>query len=111
MVESSKSSGENADQFRFGDQAISASQVFIARKHVYAMVSPCSPYTFHVLICPTRVVARFTDLTELETIELFVCAKEIAKKFEDQFNKKYRSFSYVIQDGGSAGSKVRHVHI
>ena len=48
----------------------------------------------HVLICPARVVQFFRDLTELEVLELFVCAKEIANKFEDFF--KVKSFSFVI---------------
>ena len=61
---------------------------------MYAMVNgkPLSPG--HVVVCPTRPVLQFRDLTELETLELFVCAKEIAKKFEDVF--KVRSYSFVI---------------
>jgi bis(5'-adenosyl)-triphosphatase len=48
----------------------------------------------HVMVCPNRVVQHFRDLTELETLELFVCAKEIAKKFEDVF--KIKSFSFIM---------------
>ena len=48
----------------------------------------------HVIVCPTRVVLHLRELTELETLELFTCAKEIAKKFEDIF--KVRSFNFII---------------
>ena len=63
----------------------------------------------HVLVCPTREVSHFRDLTELETLELFVCAKEISKKFEDIF--KVKSFSFVIQDGENAGQLDMQVHM
>ncbi len=62
-------------------------------------INPITPG--HVLVCPTREVLYFRDLTELETLELFICAKEIAKKFEDVF--KVRSFSFIMQDGENAG--------
>ena len=48
----------------------------------------------HVLVCPTRVVQYLRDLTELEVLDLFVCAKEIAKKFEDNYNVK--SYSFIL---------------
>lgn len=88
--------------FKFGDKVIPSQQVFIARRHVYAMVNVSPLVAGHVTVVPTRVVQHFKDLTELETLELFVCSKEIAKKFEDTF--KVRSFSFIIQDGDNAGS-------
>lgn len=40
----------------------------------------------HVLVCPRRKgVERLSDLTELETLELFVCAQEVAKFFSEEF--------------------------
>ena len=32
----------------------------------------------HILVCPTRKVARFADLTELELIEMWMAAQEIS---------------------------------
>ena len=63
----------------------------------------------HVLVCPTRVVQHLRDLTELETLDLFVCAKEITKKFEDTYT--VRSYSLILQDGDHAGQAVKHVHL
>eukprot|EP00349_Pseudokeronopsis_sp_Brazil_P000247 CAMPEP_0202960944 /NCGR_PEP_ID=MMETSP1396-20130829/5069_1 /ASSEMBLY_ACC=CAM_ASM_000872 /TAXON_ID= /ORGANISM="Pseudokeronopsis sp., Strain Brazil" /LENGTH=40 /DNA_ID= /DNA_START= /DNA_END= /DNA_ORIENTATION= len=40
-------------------------------------------------------------MTELEVLDLFTCAKEIAKTFEDKFNVK--SYSLILQDGQNAG--------
>ena len=79
---------------RFGDKIIPASQLFISRNHVYAMVNAQPMSVGHVLVCPTRVVHHLRDLTELETLDLFVCAKEIASQFEKAFNVK--SFSFIL---------------
>jgi bis(5'-adenosyl)-triphosphatase len=63
----------------------------------------------HVILCPTRVVKSFYELTELETLEIFTCAREIAKKFEDYF--KVKSFSFILQDGEAAGQSAPHIHL
>ena len=80
--------------FKFGDKIIPSYQVFITRRHVYAMVNSTPLTLGHVLIVPTRVVAHFRELTELETLEIFVCAKEVAKKFEEI--SQVRDFSFII---------------
>jgi bis(5'-adenosyl)-triphosphatase len=80
--------------YRFGDSLIQPEQVFISRKHIYAMVYVKAIVPGHVLVCPTRQVQHFRDLTELETLELFVCAKEIVNKFKDLF--KVKSFNFLI---------------
>ena len=58
---------------RFGERVIPSEQVFISRKHVYAMVNSTPHAPGHVLVCPIRSVSHLRDLTELETLELFVC--------------------------------------
>eukprot|EP00347_Sterkiella_histriomuscorum_P000153 403376969 len=95
--------------YRFGDQLIPPEQVFISRKHIYAMVYVKAIVPGHVLVCPIRQVQHFRDLTELETLELFVCAKEIANKFKDFF--KVKSFNFLIQDGDQSGQQTKHVHL
>ena len=67
------------------------------------MLANFSSFDWHVKVCPTRVVKRFTELTELETLELFSCAKEIAKKLEEMF--KFKNFNFVVRDGLAAGNK------
>ena len=62
------------------------------------MVSPKPVTDGHVLVCPMRSSAKnLEDLSELEVLEMFVCAKEIARKFEDTF--KVKSFMILLQDG------------
>ena len=58
----------------------------------------------HVLICPTRAVHNLKDLNELEVLELFVTAKEIAKKFEETYGIK--NFMYLMQEGPHSGQKL-----
>ena len=88
--------------FNFGDQKISNKYVFLSRRYVFAMVSPKPVTEGHVLICPTRPAQCLHDLSELEVLELFVTAKEVATKFENVF--KVRNFMFLIQDGTSAGA-------
>ena len=73
------------------------------------MLANFSTFEWHMKVCPTRVVKRFTELTELETLELFSCAKEVAKKLEEMF--KFKSFNLVIRDGEASGNRTEHVHI
>ena len=87
----------------FGGQQVQQEHVFIARRYVFAMVNSKPVTDGHVLICPTRQVKSMKDLTELETLELFACARECAVKFEDNFRVK--NFMFLIQDGASSGKK------
>ena len=59
----------------------------------------------HVLICPVRQVRSMRDLTELEYLEMFACAREVAKKFQNAY--KVQSFTFVMHDGDLA-SEERH---
>lgn len=57
----------------------------------------------HVLICPMRQnLTCLSQLTELETLEIFVCAQEICRVFEDVF--KVRNFMVLLQDGPNSVS-------
>ena len=93
----------------FGGQEVPADYVFIARRYVFAMVNPKPVTDGHVLICPTRQVKSMQELTELETLELFACAKEVVVKFEDFF--KVKNFMFLIQDGTYAGKKESGVYL
>ena len=50
----------------------------------------------HVLICPTRNVVSMSHLTELEILELFVCAREVVRVFEESF--KVKNFMILIDE-------------
>ena len=54
----------------------------------------------HVLICPVRQVRSMRDLTELEYLEMFACAREVANKFQKEY--KVQSFTFVMHDGDLA---------
>jgi len=60
--------------YRFGSNQISADELFIQRKHVMAMVNIKPVQPLHVIVAPTRYVASFRELTELETLEIYSCA-------------------------------------
>ena len=98
----------NPHTFWFGDQPVPNSLVFIARKHVYAMVNPRGIMPGHVMVVPIRqngtAPSQFSELTELETLEMFVCAKQITKAFEEKL--KFKSFQILIQDGEA--TKFKH---
>ena len=78
-----KYKGLDEQSFNFGQQQISGKYVFLSKRYIYAMVAPKPVTDHHVLICPTSSKAHLKDLNELEVLELFVTAKEIAKKFEE----------------------------
>ena len=73
------------------------------------MINPKPVTDGHVLIVPTRQVNTLQELTELEILELWASAKEVASKFEDAF--KVRNFMFLIQDGQSAGRKESGVYL
>ena len=71
---------------------------------MFAMVNDRPVVEGHVLICPVRQVRTMRDLTELEYLELFTCAREVAAKFQHQYNLS--SFQFVMHDGELAGDDI-----
>ena len=68
------------------------------------MVSPQPVTDGHVLVFPMKPSAKsLADLSELEMLELFVCAKEIATKFEEVF--KVKNFMILVLEGQNSHSK------
>lgn len=94
--------------FRVGDQVVSPQNVFIARKYVFAMVPPRPVVRGHVLVFPRRHKAvQLSDLSELEVLEMMVCAREIAKRFEEWFN--VRNFNILLEEGKHSHSQFKTV--
>ena len=75
----------NAAPLFFGGKIVS-DRVFLRRRYVFAMVNDRQVNDRlvadgHVFICPVRQVRSMRDLTELEYLELFTCAREVTIKF------------------------------
>lgn len=50
-------------------------QVFLSRKNIFAIVNHKPFVPGHVLVCSRRIVPKLSDLTEIETLDLFVTAQ------------------------------------
>ena len=96
-------SSNNAAPLFFNGVEVS-DRVFLRRRYVFAMVNDRPVVEGHVLICPVRQVRTMRDLTELEYLELFTCAREVAAKFQHQYNLS--SFQFVMHDGELAGDDI-----
>ena len=71
-------------------------------------MSPRGTTSWHTIVSPTRFgVAKFTELTELETIELWVTAKQVMQKIEERH--RVRSFQVLIQEGPNESAVMMHL--
>jgi len=92
----------------FNGKVIPQSQFFLMRKNVFGLIhhKPCKQG--HVLICSKRMVPKISDLTEVETIDLFMTAQEVVKKLQVIYNIQY---DLTMQNGEHAGQTVFHCHL
>ncbi len=58
---------------------------------------------------PIRVVERYVDLSEAETVQLWRAAKNIGEMLRRHYKSK--GIVYAAQDGEVAGQTVKHVHV
>ena len=63
----------------------------------------------HVLVCPQRVVPRFSQLTVPETTDLFMTVRKVSRMLERVYRAS--SMNIAMQDGVDAGQSVAHVHV
>lgn len=63
----------------------------------------------HVLVCPRRVVPRFSELTLAETTDLFLTVRRVGRVLERVYEAS--SLNIAMQDGVDAGQSVPHVHV
>ena len=64
-------------------------------------MSPRGSTAWHSIVAPVRHgVTRFTELTELETIEMWVTARQVIAKLEEML--RIKNFQVVINEGGYA---------
>lgn len=95
--------------FKFSNIEIHSNQIFFQRKYCVAFVNikPCQPG--HVLLCPTRIVSKYHELTDLEVMEIWAAAKQISNNLKKFYKTEYVSFT--IQNGENSGKSVDHCHI
>ncbi|THH08478.1 hypothetical protein EW145_g2684 [Phellinidium pouzarii] len=62
-----------------------------------------------VLVVPTRVVPRLTDLSSPEVAALFTSVQQVGRVVERAFGAD--ALTIACQDGKAAGQSVPHVHV
>lgn len=83
-------------------------QVFHITPLSYALVNLKPLLSGHVLVCPRRVVPRFTSLTPAEVTDLFSTVQRVSRVIERVYGA--HALNIAIQDGRAAGQSVEHVH-
>ncbi|KAJ3352692.1 hypothetical protein HDU83_007762 [Entophlyctis luteolus] len=107
--------------FKFGPFPISASEIFYASRLTFGLVNLKPVVPGHVLVIPRRVVPRFADLSDAESVDLVRAARAICTVIEREYRAE--SMTITIQarclclsahsslDGPAAGQTVPHVHV
>lgn len=95
--------------FKFSNIDIHQSQIFFQRKYCTAFVNirPCQPG--HVLLCPTRIVNHYHELSDIEVMELWSAARQISNNLKKYY--KTELVSFTIQNGKNSGQSIDHCHI
>ncbi|KAK6521092.1 hypothetical protein TWF506_001326 [Arthrobotrys conoides] len=91
----------------FGPFKVST-QVFYKTRLSMAIVNIKPILPGHVLVCPQRVVARYKDMTYEEIMDHALAVQKVARMIERVYGTT--GATIAIQDGGSAGQSVPHVH-
>ena len=78
-------------------------------KYAFAFLSKMPIVPGHVLICPTRCVARFEELSQEETVALLDLRLQIKKALVKTFNAE--GFHYAWNESSIAGQSVPHLHL
>ncbi|KAF8560164.1 HIT-like protein [Imleria badia] len=84
------------------------SQAFHRTALSYAIVNLKPIVPGHVLVMPTRVVPRLTDLTTPELTSLMTSVQHVGRVIEKAYSAD--SLTVACQDGRAAGQSVAHVH-
>jgi len=83
-------------------------QAFYRTTLSYAIVNLKPIVPGHVLVIPTRVVPRLTDLTTPELTSLMSSVQHVGRVIEKEYGAD--SLTVACQDGKAAGQSVPHVH-
>ena len=74
--------GDNIVKYMLGNEEVPIHLIISAKKYVFTTLCPHKGKFGHVLVCPVRQVHRFTELTELELLEMFVTARDFVQKLD-----------------------------
>jgi bis(5'-adenosyl)-triphosphatase len=104
-----------AQPIRFGPFEVTK-QVFLKTDHSFALVNLKPLLPGHILVCPLQPRRRLSDLTPVETGDLFTTVQltqELLGKtyFPEPHNATAGSFTVAVQDGPESGQTVPHVHV
>lgn len=83
-------------------------QVFYSTPKSFGIVNLRPLLPGHVLVCPRRIVPRFTQLSPEEVTDLFQAVHVVSKAIETYY--KADALNIAIQDGPLAGQSIDHVH-
>ena len=97
------------NELKFANIPIDESQIFYKRKFVFAFTNLRPIVPGHILLCPTRVEKKYSNLTETEVMELWISVKTLTQNLKKYYGTD--SVQISIQDGEDAGQTVEHCHI
>jgi diadenosine tetraphosphate (Ap4A) HIT family hydrolase len=78
----------SSKSFFFGNILIASSHIFLVRTNVFAFVNLKPICPGHVLVSSTRQVKRLSELSESETLDLWLTAQQVAKTMSDLYKVK-----------------------
>lgn len=84
---------------------IRAAETFYQTTLSYAFVNLKPILPGHVLVCPKRLVHRFSELTQEEVGDLFCAVQKIGVVVERVF--KGEALTIAVQDGEEAGQTIK----
>ena len=95
---------------RFGPFPISNQVFYLSPSRLsFALVNLKPLLPGHVLVSPTRVTPRLSQLSSAETADLFLTVQRVSKMVERVFDAS--ALNVAVQDGVDAGQSVPHVHV
>jgi hypothetical protein len=108
-LRSLSSQSEAPDGLRFGKIPIPERHIFFRSEDklsaAFVNLRPIVPG--HVLVVPLRVVEREKDLTEEESISVWLAMRRVNAVIEKHYNAS--ALNLAIQDGRDAGQSIPHV--
>ncbi|KAJ8608383.1 hypothetical protein CTAYLR_008161 [Chrysophaeum taylorii] len=93
----------------FGRFEVDGRQVFYESPKSLAIVNLKPIVPGHVLVIPKRVAPTLADLDDLEYVDLWRSARDVAKVVLDYYGKD--DANLAVQDGVDAGQSVPHAHV